>query len=139
MNHRVTIEIRSVQAMDGEREEQTVKAKGRLRFLENGAVLQYMTKEPEILHTKLTLEEAACLLETRGAREMSLAFTRGEKTTGKMRLPFGEWELQAQTRRYEVRREGEEGLDVFLEYRLFYEKKAAAEHRLAISVRPLQG
>ena len=141
MNHKVTIELRSVQSMDGEKEEQSKTYRGRLRIADSETVLQYMTEEETgRVHTTLTLQEGTCLLNSRGVRQVDMEFLPGKKTNGTMRLSFGELKMEIRTKRYEVAwKEGREpALDVNLVYELSYEKEAAAEHHLQISVRPIE-
>lgn len=141
MNHKVTIELRSVQSMEGEREEHTQTYRGRLRAVDGEAVLQYMMEEETgRVHTTLTLKETSCLMDSRGARQVAMEFIPGKKTDGTMRLSFGELKMEIRTKRYEVAwKEGREpALDVNLVYELSYEKEAAAEHHLQISVRPIE-
>lgn len=139
MNNLVTIEMTTIQEVDGEKDVNEVTYHGRCSIEDEVVILQYMTEDTEgsgHVRNRMELRNTGCILESVGDIKRRMEFTLGQRTTSTMILPMGAMEMDIDTHCYECKtiKEDPKHMEVKLTYDLYSGTSMVATNNLQIKI-----
>lgn len=134
----VSVELRTIAALDGEKDEAFEKGEGELKLCDDGyEVCYYVEQEPGIrVPFILRKKNSSFYVKRDGIFSSAMTFSSGRRTKCRVRIPEGELTMEVRTSMLEFEQTGEDR-KVSIAYELFCEEEIISEYNVTLTIKKI--
>lgn len=128
----VNVEITSSQIFKDHKESETHKCLGKITYHNNGTVLEFTEKyEQQELEFKMTILEEKIITKRNG---QDMIFDLKNKSKSKVVTPYGEINLEVNTKKIQISKQANEIKQIYLEYEIQLENGERYDNVVEINI-----
>ncbi len=124
------IKIKSVQIIDGKKEEINQIGTGSIEEYEKGSILSWSIPE-EPLQYQMTILENKILIKNQNQK---MIFELGKTTKGELQAGYGKLSISITTNHMEIKKENTHIKNIFLDYEISIQETTNYENKIEITI-----